>query len=216
MKSCHALGAKLLESFALDMGLATDFFTSKHNYDQQQSSVLRLLYYPSINSNEFSSNTNMRAGSHSDYGTCTFLFQKDIGGLQILLPSTLSDPGPTWLDVPVIEDGILVNVGDLFDFWTGGKFKSTQHRVVAPRTAAEAQGRFSIAYFLHPADSERLVQIPLESDTGLDAKDERSALRRFGIPADAELTAKEWLLRRLGPTYSERKAAPTQMGDVVA
>jgi 2OG-Fe(II) oxygenase superfamily len=74
--------------------------------------------------------------------------QKDIGGLQILLPSTLSDPGPTWLDVPVIEDGILVNVGDLFDFWTGGKFKSTQHRVVTPRTAAEAQGRFSIAYFL--------------------------------------------------------------------
>lgn len=155
--------------------------------------------------------------------------QKEIGGLQILLPSTFSGPGPTWLDAPVIEDSILVNIGDLFDFWTGGKFKSTQHRVVAPRTAAEAQGRFSIAYFLwvlggatipvylyfsvfsrtlsHPADSERLVRIPLKDDMEHAAEDERSVMRRFGIPADAELTAKEWLLRRLGATYSERKSA---------
>jgi len=207
MKSCHALGMKLLEAFALDMGLDIDFFTSKHKYEHQQSSILRLLYYPPVASSGFLSNADIRAGSHSDYGTCTFLFQKEIGGLQILLPSTSSDPGPTWLDAPVIEDSILVNIGDLFDFWTGGKFKSTQHRVVAPRNAAEAQGRFSIAYFLHPADSERLVRIQLKDDTEHAAEDERSVVRRFGVPVDAELTAKEWLLRRLGATYSERKAA---------
>jgi hypothetical protein len=60
--------------------------------------------------------------------------------------------------------------------------------------------------FSHPADSERLVRIPFKGDTGNAAEDERSVLRRFGVAVDAQLTAKEWLLRRLGATYSDRKA----------
>jgi isopenicillin N synthase-like dioxygenase len=74
--------------------------------------------------------------------------QKDIGGLQILVSSGSPDAEPQWLDAPVIPESVLVNIGDAFDFWTGGRFPSTQHRVSAPRNSAESVARFSIAYFL--------------------------------------------------------------------
>jgi len=82
-------------------------------------------------------------------GSMTLLFQRDVGGLQILLPGSPDGSTPaTWLDAPVVDDTVLVNIGDAFDFWTGGKFKSTQHRVSLPRNAVEAGPRYSIAYFL--------------------------------------------------------------------
>lgn len=77
-------------------------------------------------------------------GSITLLFQKDVGGLQILLPTGKDE----WLDAPVDNDAVLVNVGDLMEFWTGGQLKSTVHRVSLPRSPEEAGPRFSIAYFL--------------------------------------------------------------------
>jgi len=196
------------------MGLARDHFTRSHKYEEEQSSILRLLYYPPSDplsvgsqlSKEEAHSENIRAGAHSDYGSLTLLFQKDVGGLQILLPSS----PPRWLDVPVTKGSVLVNIGDAFDFWTAGRFPSTVHRVVAPRTKEESVARFSIAYFLQPTDSELLVRIPLTeaSDTLSKSQadiDGRSVLSRFGVDPDAKLTAKEWLLRRLGATYASRK-----------
>ncbi len=53
---------------------------------------------------------------------------------------------------------ILVNVGDLLDYWTNGLLKSTVHRVVLPGGGKE--DRYSIAYFCHPADDTELVRVP--------------------------------------------------------
>ena len=55
---------------------------------------------------------------------------------------------PRWLNAPVINENVLVNIGDLMEFWTGGKYCSTTHRVCLPRSDEEAKERFSIAYFL--------------------------------------------------------------------
>ncbi len=45
-------------------------------------------------------------------------------GLQIL-------KGGAWIDVPPIPGTVIVNLGDMLERWTSGKFKSTQHRVRA-------------------------------------------------------------------------------------
>ena len=56
---------------------------------------------------------------------------------------------------------ILVNVADLLSYWTNGLLKSAVHRVIVPRDAGGGRrGRYSIAYFLHPAEETRLVPIP--------------------------------------------------------
>lgn len=45
----------------------------------------------------------VRAGAHTDYGTITLLFQKDIGGLEVQASRT------EWISAPIIEGTILGN-----------------------------------------------------------------------------------------------------------
>ncbi|CAE6527398.1 unnamed protein product [Rhizoctonia solani] len=183
---------------ALSKHLPDDYFTSRHVYNSQQSSILRLLYYPPSNISEDQRQGGIRAGAHSDYGSLTLLFQKSLGGLQVQLPNG------EWLDAPVVDDAVLVNIGDLFDFWSGGRYPSTVHRVALPTGPEAAQGRYSIAYFLHPTDNVLLSRIPIKND-----KEEQharnSVYERFGVDADEKMTAREWLDRRLAPTYKSRK-----------
>jgi len=108
----------------------------------------------------------------------------------------------------VEKDAVLVNVGDAFDFWTGGLFKSTQHRVALPRTAAEkSQARYSIVYFLHPADDVPLSRITRKDHDSAPpaASDDQSVRARFGIGPNEVLSSEEWLERRLTATYTGRK-----------
>ncbi|CAG8826414.1 12607_t:CDS:1, partial [Dentiscutata erythropus] len=64
-----------------------------------------------------------------------------------------------WISVPVIPDCVLINIGDLLEFWTQGLFKSTKHRVVFRKETLN-QDRYSIAYFCHAEDDVGLEPIP--------------------------------------------------------
>lgn len=57
---------------------------------------------------------------------------------------------------------ILVNVGDLLSYWTGGLLRSTVHRVVFPEEGAGGGERYSMAYFCHPAGGVELGAVPSE------------------------------------------------------
>ena len=35
-----------------------------------------------------------------------------------------------WIEAPPIPGTFIVNIGDIFETWSGGLFKSTQHRVI--------------------------------------------------------------------------------------
>ncbi|KAG8894324.1 hypothetical protein FRC00_009103, partial [Tulasnella sp. 408] len=136
---------------------------------------------------------------------------KDVGGLQILIPSAAIEPSAPaeahqesqkrWLDAPVTSsDTVLVNIGDLMEFWTGGRFPSTIHRVSLPKTQEDARERFSIAYFLHPDDDVLLERLTEDGD------DVNARLKaRFGVDPNEPLTAKQWLETRLAATYAGRK-----------
>lgn len=61
-------------------------------------------------------------GAHTDYGVLTLLVTDGTPGLQIL-----KEDG--WHEVPPIAGCFIVNLGDMLQCWTSGKFKSTMHRV---------------------------------------------------------------------------------------
>lgn len=128
--------------------------------------TLRLLHYPPSPSPP--PQDTLRAGAHSDYGSLTLLFRlpsrdpTQPDGLEILTPTG------TWEPVPVCPSGstevppILVNVGDLLSYWTGGLLRSTVHRVVFPEEGAGGGERYSMAYFCHPAGGVELGAVPSE------------------------------------------------------
>ena len=123
----------------------------------------------------------------------------------------------SWSPVPVYPPGtendpfppIVINIGDLLSYWTGGLLKSTMHRVNIPKTRKE--DRYSIAYFCHPVAETKLAPIPsrLIGGSGSDEKDgvENQHYKKT-------ITAKEHLTSRLAAVYgwgkTETEAARTK------
>lgn len=136
-----ALSASLMQMFALGLGLPVDFFEDKID---KHISMMRVLNYPDQEDEPLEG--QLRAGAHSDYGSLTLLRQEDRpGGLQV------RNKAGEWIDVPVIPDGLVVNIGDLMAEWTNDRWVSTMHRVVnPPRDAANDSRRISMVLFHQP------------------------------------------------------------------
>jgi isopenicillin N synthase-like dioxygenase len=88
----------------------------------------------------------LRAGSHSNYGTFTLVnFDDAPVGLQVLTRDG------EWLDVPVVGDSFVCNIGDLFEVWTNDRWVPTKHRVAIPADERwEDSERLSLVYFHEP------------------------------------------------------------------
>ena len=142
--ACYAAAQAVLHVFAHALEVPADFFASRHH---GENTTLRYLYYPS-GVQELVQSGQMGAGAHTDYGSITLLFQDTVGGLQ------LQQDNGQWLDVPAIEDTVLVNTGDLMAHWSNNRYPSTVHRVAPQISGANRQ---SIAFFVDP-DSSVAVQ----------------------------------------------------------
>lgn len=155
--------------------------------------TLRFLYYPPL-STTTASREDVRAGAHSDYGSITLLFRlRGQAGLEILTPDA------SWAPVPVCPPGtegdpappILVNIGDLLSYWTNGLLRSTVHRVVFPGPTngvdgeADAEPRYTIAFFVHPVGTTALTPVPSERVT------------TFARPKDGTATGNEYTERKV-------------------
>jgi isopenicillin N synthase-like dioxygenase len=85
-------------------------------------------------------------GGHTDFSAFTILWQDDLGGLEVLNKSG------EWVGVPPIEDTFVINIGDLMQVWTNGRFSSTEHRVIN----RYGKDRNSIAFFVDPVYSTKV------------------------------------------------------------
>ena len=105
------------------------------------SSTMRIIHYPAWNGEI--KEGQVRGGSHTDYGSITLLWRfDDVGGLQVQDRQTNE-----WVDVPCIEDSIVLNVADMFQRWTNDTLHSTNHRIV---NTDLSKSRYSMPYFVDP------------------------------------------------------------------
>ncbi|XP_072044891.1 uncharacterized protein [Amphiura filiformis] len=121
-------------------------FVKKHQKagTAESCTSIRLNHYPPTADIEVEEK-QVRCGEHSDYGSITFLFQKDKGGLEVL------NRQGQWVSAPPIYGTIVVNIGDALQRWSGDKLLSSKHRVVNPVSESDKQAdRYSIAYFGSP------------------------------------------------------------------
>jgi isopenicillin N synthase-like dioxygenase len=151
------LAARLMELFALGLGLPEQFFAPTID---QAISALRLLNYP--NQIEEPEPGQLRAGAHTDYGSLTILLQEQApGGLEVQGTDGL------WHAMPAIPGTFVVNLGDLMARWTNDRWRSTLHRVVnPPRDARGSTRRQSMAFFHQPNWDAEIACLPTCLGTG--------------------------------------------------
>jgi isopenicillin N synthase-like dioxygenase len=140
-RAMERLSAKLMRIFALALELNEDFFLVRSD---RHVTNMRVNYYPT--QHRPPEPGQFRAGAHSDYGAFTVLKGENApGGLEVLRR------GGDWTPVPMIDDGFVINIGDLLMRWTNDRWVSTIHRVVNPPEAAcHEVDRMSVAFFFTP------------------------------------------------------------------
>ncbi|KAI8141955.1 hypothetical protein BJV82DRAFT_560152 [Fennellomyces sp. T-0311] len=197
-RACHAQIVQILEAFAIALKIpeeegGREWFSKRHQYDEPTcGETLRFLKYP--RGVEDSYKEPARAGAHTDYGSITLLFQKDVGGLEVQASRT------EWISAPIIDGAILVNVGGIMEYWTNGLFKSTLHRVVA-LPEHQSLDRYSIAVFGQPQRD-----VPLQAIPSSIVPAERPVFKE--IPEhlnDVLLTSADYLQLRLDAAYEKTK-----------
>ena len=102
----------LMRVFAVALDLPEDWFDSKMDH---HLSALRLLNYFEVDPKATRQPGQLRAGAHTDYGALTIL--KSGGkGLQV------KGNNDAWVDVPYLPNTFVINLGDLMQRWTNGKY----------------------------------------------------------------------------------------------
>jgi isopenicillin N synthase-like dioxygenase len=132
------LAASLFEMIAAFFGAPRGFFAPVL---ERHVSDLAINFYPA--QLRAPDGDQLRAQPHTDFGTLTLLAQDGAKGLQI-------ERDGEWVDVPVIADAFVVNLGELMTPWTNGLWRATLHRVVNPTPELAGTHRLSIAYFHKP------------------------------------------------------------------
>ncbi|WP_264580038.1 MULTISPECIES: isopenicillin N synthase family dioxygenase [unclassified Sphingobium] len=135
----HDISRRLMAGFALSLDLPEDYFSA---FCTDPIAALRLVHY---------SAGAKGAGAHCDFGSLTLLLQDEVGGLQVLD----QDDG-SWIEAPPMPGSLVVNVGDLFQRWTNGRYKSSVHRVVN----IAGVDRYSAPFFLTGAPQQEIACLP--------------------------------------------------------
>lgn len=149
----HQLSLRLLTCLSLALGREPGLLASLHRGVLTQgcagavcnSSNLRSLLYPGLPPSLAGRSGVGRCGEHRDYGTITLLYQDGEGGLEARTGCG------SWMPVPPVAGTVLVNVGEMLESLSGGRFLATLHRVVVPQDPSTA--RQSVVFFLQPDSS---------------------------------------------------------------
>ncbi|XP_060211121.1 2-oxoglutarate-Fe(II) type oxidoreductase hxnY-like isoform X1 [Lycium barbarum] len=138
------LGKRVLSLIALALNVNEDFFEKVGAFNPP-GALLRPIHYPVAGEIDYSDDQHMHGcGAHTDYGMITILMTDGLPGLQVCRDK-LQQP-QIWEDVPQLNRGFIVNIGDMIERWTNCLFRSIYHRVTKPE-----QERYSVAMFFDPS-----------------------------------------------------------------
>lgn len=173
MDELTKLGYRLLELVSLSLGFDKSYLNA---FFKEPMITLRPLKYQPVDSDERAGIYG--AGKHTDYGCLTILYAPQ-PGLQIFQKGE-------WVAIDPLQDGFVINIGDMLEYWTCGLYKSTIHRVM---TGHEKE-RYSFPFFFEPQFDAQIQPLP-------------GYLPEGGAQKYPPITSGEYLLQKYAKTHAE-------------
>jgi isopenicillin N synthase-like dioxygenase len=159
MAAMTQLAHTLMAGIALSLGLEESYFVDRYTSDPLI--LFRIFNYPPDPS-PHDLEQSWGVGEHTDYGLLTILKQDDSGGLEVKSKSR-------WIAAPPVPSSFVCNIGDMLDRMTGGRYRSTPHRV---KNLAQ-RDRTSFPFFFDPNFHAEVGPIELVGSLVGDDRDER-------------------------------------------
>lgn len=170
----NSLALKVLDLVACTLPYGPDVFS---NFSTGYVvAPLRLLHYPPAKP-VAENDIQHGAGAHTDFGAITLLFQDDNPGLEVL-----DTQNNVFVPIEPTPGAIVVNVGDMLSAWTGGKYKSSVHRVINKRPT----DRYSVAFFF-----DGNLDCPLDPLDG-------------SGPGKGKWTVEKHMIKRIAESYGKK------------
>lgn len=136
------LGHAIMRGVALALGLPEGWFAE--HLTGTPTVLFRIFSYPPDPAAAWG------VGEHTDYGLLTMLRQDATGGLEVRSPGG-------WREAPPVPGSFVCNLGDMLELMTGGRYRSTPHRV---RNTGPTS-RLSFPFFFDPAWDAKVVPLPV-------------------------------------------------------
>ena len=150
MRAMAELGQRLLAQMAEGLGLDAGWFRRQLTADP--ITLFRVFRYPPHDAGD----QGWGVAEHTDYGLLTILAQDGTGGLEVRTSTR------EWQPVGPDRTAFVCNLGDMLERMTGGRYRSTPHRV---RNTSEAD-RLSFPFFLDPSWDAVIRPLPLGGAAG--------------------------------------------------
>lgn len=192
MDAATRAAAALMEGVSLSLGLEADYFARA--YTATPTVLFRIFHYPAKGPAEADWSHSWGVGEHTDYGLLTLLAQDRWGGLQVRTPGG-------WIEAPPIEGALVCNIGDMLERLTGGRFKSTPHRVMN----RSGHDRLSFPLFFDPDFEAQMQPLPaVATDAALVSADRAERWDGASVH-EFEGTYGDYLLEKVGKVFPQLK-----------
>ncbi|HEX2383187.1 MAG TPA: 2-oxoglutarate and iron-dependent oxygenase domain-containing protein [Acidimicrobiales bacterium] len=156
MERVTELGQTLLRGMSIGLGLDETWF--ERHLTGEPLVLFRIFHYPPLDHVD----ERWSVGEHTDYGLITILAQDASGGLEVRGPNG-------WIAAPPVDGSFVVNLGDMLERMTGGRYRSTPHRV----RNASGFDRLSFPLFLDPGWDAEVLPVPMVDDAVSQDRGER-------------------------------------------
>jgi isopenicillin N synthase-like dioxygenase len=139
LAAVRTLADDLLRLCAEVLGLPADALTALAGHPTWTFNINR---YPPLTEVGPPEPGQYRIGPHTDFGTVTVLDREPgAGGLQV------HTDAEGWQDAPYDPAALTVNAGDLLAHWSGLRWRSGRHRVLAPQPGHPHEELVSLVFF---------------------------------------------------------------------
>lgn len=136
------LADRLLRALSVGLGLEADHL--QRFFGTTPMSLAKFIHYPPTPEGQAGVN------AHHDAGFLTVLAAGETPGLQV------QNQDGAWIDVPVVADSFVINLGEMLQGVTGNYLVATPHRVISN------EERLSTGYFHGPSLDTPLAPLPLD------------------------------------------------------